>query len=72
LFCAQAQELSEASVKIGLLEKKVESTDNVIASRVAAEKEETEKMKRAKDNQERLVVVVTFDLYSNSFRWCDL
>lgn len=51
----QAQELSEANVKIGLLEKKVESIDSEIAHHVGAEKEETEKMKEAMENQERSV-----------------
>ena len=40
-------------MKIGLLEKKVESIDSEIARHVAAEKEETEKMRRAMENQER-------------------
>ena len=43
-------------MKISLLEKKVDSTDSVIASRVAAEKEETAKMRSAMDIQERLAM----------------
>ena len=54
----QAQELSEAHVKIGLLEKKVESIDTEIARHVGAEKEETNKMKQALEKQERSVLWV--------------
>ncbi len=49
--------MSEANIKIGLLEKKVESIDSEIARQVAVERKETERMKEAKDNQERYVCV---------------
>lgn len=52
-FSPQAQELSEANVKIGLLEKKVESIDSEITRRISAEKEETDKIRKAMENQER-------------------
>lgn len=44
-------------MKISLLDKKVESSDTVIASRVATEKGETEKMRQALDTQERSAIV---------------
>ena len=40
-------------MKIGLLEKKVESIDSEIARQVEVEKEETGKMKGALEKQER-------------------
>ena len=43
-------------MKIGLLEKKVESIDSEIARQVAVEKEETARMKQAMENQEKLVL----------------
>ena len=48
----QAQELSEANVKIGLLEKKVESADAECAKMVQAERDEVERFKNAFDLQE--------------------
>ena len=46
-------------MKIGLLEKNVESIDTEIARQVAIEKEETERMKQAMENQERYSTVCT-------------
>ena len=51
----QAQELSEAGVKIGLLEKKVESADAETARQVAKEREETERIRDIMEEQERWV-----------------
>lgn len=45
--------MSEANVKIGLLEKKVESADAECVKKVQAEREEVEKFKAAFDEQER-------------------
>ncbi len=42
-------------MKISLLEKKVDSADSVITTRVEAEREETEKIKQALENQEMWV-----------------
>jgi len=49
----QAQELSESNVKIGLLEKKVESADAECTKKVEAERKEVERFKEAFDEQER-------------------
>ncbi len=49
---AQAQELSEANVKIGLLDKKVESADADCAKKVEAEREEVLRFRAALDDQE--------------------
>ena len=49
----QAQELSEAGVKIGLLEKKVDTADSECAKKVAVEREEVQRFKDAMDEQER-------------------
>lgn len=51
----QGQELSEAGVKIGLLDKKVESADAECARQVAKEKEETQRIKDIMEEQERSV-----------------
>lgn len=51
----QGQELSEAGVKIGLLEKKVESADAETARQVAKEREETERIRDIMEEQERWV-----------------
>ena len=51
----QGQELSEAGVKIGLLEKKVESADAETARQVSKEREETERIKDIMEEQERSV-----------------
>ena len=40
----QAKELSESNMKIGLLEKKVDSIDVEISRQVGLEKEETKKL----------------------------
>ena len=45
--------MSEAGVKVGLLEKKVESADAECARQVAKEKEETERIKNIMEEQER-------------------
>lgn len=51
----QAGELSEAGVKIGMLEKKVESADAETARQVAREREETERIRDIMEEQERWV-----------------
>ena len=51
----QAEELSEAGVKVSRLEKKVAGAEEESARRVAQEKEETAKFKAALDEQERWV-----------------
>lgn len=52
----QGQELSEAGVKIGLLEKKVESADVECEKKVAIEKEELQRVRDIMDEQERLAL----------------
>ena len=52
---SQAQELSEAGVKVGLLEKKVESADVECEKKVAVEREEQQRLKDVMDEQERWV-----------------
>ena len=47
--------MSEAGVKIGLLDKKVESADAECARQVAKEKEETQRIKDIMEEQERSV-----------------
>ena len=49
----QSQELSEAGVKVGMLEKKVELADAETARKVAAEREEGNSYKAAMEEQER-------------------
>lgn len=40
-------------MKVGLLEKKVESTDTEISKRVKVEREEVQRLKETMDEQER-------------------
>lgn len=49
----QAEELSEASVKVSRLEKKVAGAEEESGRKVAREKEETAKFREALDKQER-------------------
>lgn len=49
----QAEELSEAGVKVSRLEKKVAGAEEESARKVAQEREETAKFKEALDEQER-------------------
>lgn len=59
----QAQELSEANVKIGLLDKKIETADAECAKKVEVEREEVERFRAALDDQEMLVDVLKTGYY---------
>lgn len=49
--------MSEGSVKIGLLEKKVESADAECEKKVKAEREEVQRFRQAMDEQERWALI---------------
>ena len=52
--------MSEASVKIGLLEKKVDSADTECDKKVAVEREEMQRFRQAMDEQERWALIGIF------------
>ncbi len=53
LLLVQGQELSEAGVKISLLEKKVEMADGECDKKVCVEREEQDRLRSVMDEQER-------------------